>query len=854
MASYSYTVGIGGDFANFADAYSFLLALPGVVENDYTFNAISDTTHDSFPTDQLNISTVVDPILIFNGNGYLVTTGGSGIDIHASGSWFQGESTTIIIDGFRINIVTTSEFPDEHFGVRIRNYSDNEATRISNCFVYNLLPNNVSTAFCPSFREIGTGHEYNYTSMYNCVAYNCSTGISRSNTTNNGTYKTPLRIIENCTFFNCGFGDLEDSRIQGGYALVVDNTPVSKDPFSYRNVALLRDDGVAGRDVFYQHNASYVTSFNNCATSDPSTFSDLNSAYPGRVFNCLDGLVAADQLRSTVFGHLRFLRPKMAAAGIGIYNGGVVPTYPTTDYDGTVYGLYGYYPIGAFQLAFSVEDDVEIEVDLPNLEIEIPPELEETVDEYEWDFGDGETSGERDPVHDYMPGEYVVTVTVTSRDGSTASVNTTIYVYENDYTAGGRNITKSTDIFRFGLPQEKKQGIGWCEYSGSNYPRAIGLVGACKIFNDTDEERVIVTDCDSFKHYWLGKEDHWVDGGNESYGGSEIEADILFRENEPANGATIKLRHSESEADLKPWLKSRRNTGDYGPYGFKTNFNASMYFREDSTPEDRAVVKYFPRKAQIVSDRHIESETIQGGLRITGAPWRLTDVQMWYEEIDTAAAPPEKQMSEKTWSEMLTESILWIGRSRDLVASDGTFVLPWDNGAGERTTGQYTGVTAGPDGNSKSAIAFSSGYLTSDVTIESGDLTMNMWMKSWGNPCTIIQVDDLTVSLSASDDWTLNWSDDNDTVSFPLDISSTSWKMLTVVRDCLSLKVYINGALVNTRILTRSNTYSGPITLYNGSITGFEPRFVQYALDGDAVKWIYDDVIENGGNSVCAMY
>lgn len=482
------------------------------------------------------------------------------------------------------------------------------------------------------------------------------------------------------------------------------------------------------------------------------------------------------------------------------------------------------------------------------------------IEKYLWDFGDGETSTEKSPDHVYtMPGVYTVKLQVWDNDGTLfeETKEDYIYVYENSYAPKGRNVTKSDRIYRLGVPQEKKQGISWSEYQGADYPNAIGLVGTCRIFNDTDEERVIVTDCDTFKHYWLGKEDHWQDGGNEDYDGSEIESDILLREHVPPIEATAKLRHSESHANLKPWFKDRRSTGDYNEYGFRTAFKSSMYFREDSKPTDRAEVKYFPRKAQIVSDRHIESESLQAGLRLVGAPWRLVNVQLWYEQIDTAAAPPEKQMSEKTWAELMADSIIWIGRSIELVSlDDGSHTMPWDKGSNQRTTGSFSGVITGPDGNTRSAIVFSSSNnMNVAETIPSGDLSIVMWIKSPTSPCSIISNSILSVRLVQSGDgWNLDWDDGTNSWKVALSAPLTQWTMITIVRHGTTVEVYENDAFVNTRLMAENISYSSPIRFFGGVVTGFEPRIIGKKLTSDAIQWLYNDVIENHGKSTCAMY
>ena len=521
---------------------------------------------------------------------------------------------------------------------------------------------------------------------------------------------------------------------------------------------------------------------------------------------------------------------------------------------------YGY---GAFYFAFDTNISASPEHGTAPLEIQFTANatkgLVDENDGYEWDFGDGIGTGtkEKDPKHIYIPGEFNACVTVTTLWGEEIVECVTVYVYENDYRPGGRNVTKTSKIFRLGIPQQKKQGIGWSEYTGDDYPKAIGLIGSCIVFTDEDEERVIVTDCNSFKHYWLGKEDYWQDGGNAEYGGSEIESDILFRELVPPIRATAKLKHAESEVNLKPWIKTRRNTGDYNAYGFRSVFTANMYFREDSLPVDKAEVKYFPRKAQIVSDRHIESEAIQAGLRITGAPWRMATVQIWYEQIDTAAAPAEKQMNEKTWAEMLESSIIWIGRSRDLVSlTDGSHTMPWDKGSNQRTTGSFSGAVQGPDGYSLSAIAFgASDNMVVSQNIPAGDLSILLWIKYPMSSCVLMSSSLLDIRIERNDEgYDLFWNDSVTSWNMFLPYDFSQWGMISLIRHTSYVEIGLNGSFINSRKISSTPAFSGPMTFYRGRVNGFEPRIISSVLSENAVRWIYNDVVENNGNVTCAMY
>jgi len=72
-------------------------------------------------------------------------------------------------------------------------------------------------------------------------------------------------------------------------------------------------------------------------------------------------------------------------------------------------------------------------------------------DSFSWDFGDGNTSTEANPTHDYnTTGSFTVTVTVTSSTGDTANSMTTVTV--GTRVLVGLTINTMPDLDQFGVP------------------------------------------------------------------------------------------------------------------------------------------------------------------------------------------------------------------------------------------------------------------------------------------------------------------------------------------------------------------------------------------------------------------
>ena len=96
-----------------------------------------------------------------------------------------------------------------------------------------------------------------------------------------------------------------------------------------------------------------------------------------------------------------------------------------------------------------VDDNINF---IPDVPLGIPPY------EYEWDFGDGETSDEEKPSHAYSAaGEYIVTLTVTDSQGLTETTTTTVNIESSSSggnggsSNGGKTDTDNNTVIIFAL-------------------------------------------------------------------------------------------------------------------------------------------------------------------------------------------------------------------------------------------------------------------------------------------------------------------------------------------------------------------------------------------------------------------
>lgn len=472
---------------------------------------------------------------------------------------------------------------------------------------------------------------------------------------------------------------------------------------------------------------------------------------------------------------------------------------------------------------------------------------------YEWFMGDGTYLYDFSPEYIYqMSGEFTVTLTVSGPDGSWTLETVTITVFEYDYS-GGINLSYTDRCLRFALPQRISQGVGWAFYDDVNqgvvtygFPFPAGVAGCCTIEDANLKPRVLVMDSRTFRIMELGKVDTWVDAVDEYSGGSEVESEIIFPEHMPPIGAAAKLKHSQSHLKFKPWFKEYAGASGYNASGYRSAWEVDLFIRQDALPADAAITEKVPYLGQLVYDRHLVSEYLQEGCKVRGAPWRLPYAQMWYEQIDIAAAPPKKLMTEMSYSNELSGPFFWLSRDINPILERASVNV---------MSGSYASTVTGPDGRANSAIGMgASDSLSIAVTSQSGDMTLSLWVKSPTLPITLFDFSTggLQVILSTG---SIRWLDGSNDISFSLSSGFGTWALITLVKDGDNLICYENGSLVNTALMTDGNiTYGGTLTIADGSVNIFDIRGLSAALSAAVPEYLYNDVVQNNGNATCPVF
>jgi len=153
---------------------------------------------------------------------------------------------------------------------------------------------------------------------------------------------------------------------------------------------------------------------------------------------------------------------------------------------------------------------------------------------YLWDFGDGYTSKEENPVHDYeREGTYLVRLTQWTELGSVVTTGTVTVL---------ASTVIENELFTLRYAVEQTQGQGWSEVSGSGWLKPKLNYGVMLIVDDNDTPRMLIEDADT----------------------DEIWEDATFDRVEFQRSAFVDKYYEESLRNANyRWLASAGGTNEY---------------------------------------------------------------------------------------------------------------------------------------------------------------------------------------------------------------------------------------------------------------------------------------------------
>ena len=466
-----------------------------------------------------------------------------------------------------------------------------------------------------------------------------------------------------------------------------------------------------------------------------------------------------------------------------------------------------------------------------------------------WTFGDGAFSTVVSPEHTYrMPGKYVAKVEIYDIYDNYYSSEKTIYVYDWDYLSDeGLRVSVTTESLRLAL--KPSQGNGWAVFRGEDWLWPEARNGTLKIIDNKEKHQQIVWDARSGLPYLVGDLNQWTDKADGSYDGTEIEGEIRFPEDR-GSAEHYTLESLEHHVHLRPHDEDSRGADGHTATGYRNGFSVDLAMFEDGEQiTEAARTENIPIDGDIVFDRKLEAHRMQLKFTTTTSFWKLVRRRSYYVAKDKAAPPSGRAMSQYDHQAALEDAVMWLSRGDSLLLDKITNV---------EATGSYLAVATGPDGYSGSAMQFNGaeGIYVPLASPLSGDFTAMIWASA-APDCDMISFSTgpghLSVFNVVGDSPRLQWDDGpaNHEAEFEWD---KTWKHFGIRRKGELYTLYVDGAQVGTSPVGVYSSYGGTIAFGVDVGTLFEPRIFASALDNDTIKYYYDDVIQNKGNSVMDIF
>jgi PKD repeat protein len=471
------------------------------------------------------------------------------------------------------------------------------------------------------------------------------------------------------------------------------------------------------------------------------------------------------------------------------------------------------------------------------------------VSAYFWNFGDGVTSTERNPVHIYMmPGSYTVSLTITDDFGASTTIIKTFYinVYDFDYT-GGTHVPYTSKCFR--LAQTANQGVSVTEYGGERWIWPTAYVGTCKGYTEANDTVSLVMDNFTGKFYRVGISDLWKDRLNWPYGGYDIPCRLKLKEQTGEAGEFEEIEHVESHIHIRPYWEDNRNKPGFNSDGFVDGFEMDLQMYENGEPTTpSAKIQNVPRYGDYVYRRREEARRLQMEILTNASSWRIVRIQQHMLSIDKKSGPLIDNPVEPQFQREFRTPYFWISRDKS---------RPLLNRATGRTcTGTYDLLLAGPDMIAKSAIAFAPADSLSDTIADlSSDFTVAVWLNGIvGYPCVVFSIlkGVLNLTLSVSAAGYIRLFDGVNLFTAPISWIGAGWVYVAWQRDGNYVRFFENGVQSTYQTLTdHSLVYGGTVSMpVSSTVIVFDPRIIPRAISADALLYYYQKVLKDYRNEV----
>ena len=468
-----------------------------------------------------------------------------------------------------------------------------------------------------------------------------------------------------------------------------------------------------------------------------------------------------------------------------------------------------------------------------------------TVPEYQWYYGDGGVSTEKDPYHVYkMPGEYVV-IRVRTVDGFEDIDTVTERVYDW-YTNEGLHVAYTNKCIKSAVYSH--QGVGLVERGGDNWVWPEAWVGTCHGFDKINNHISLVLDNASGNFYQIAIPEQWLDRldtlSEYGQGGYEISSWMKLKEHVSTAGEYEDVRHEESYVYMRPFNESNRNLDEYSTEtGMRGRFHVGAKLYTDGKLTHDAEINRVPLKADYVFREKVQSPRIQLEVNFSAAGWRCIGIQNKVEELDKKRGPLFNTKSETTWQREFLGQDLWMSR-------DSTNPV-LNRASGNTISGTWDSLITGPDTIADSGVFFNATTGLSLTLPSLGESTLILWLRDVVVDSTLFTFGggkSIGIELDG-DEFDLVINNGIKTVNIPLSYKGDEWVMIAIRFASDGTRVIKNKTSLGIHNIVMGD-YGGATTIMNGVIGSlFDVRRVPVVVTETGLEYYYNNVNSERGNN-----
>ena len=464
---------------------------------------------------------------------------------------------------------------------------------------------------------------------------------------------------------------------------------------------------------------------------------------------------------------------------------------------------------------------------------------------YQWFYGDGGVSTEKDPFHVYkMPGEYTV-IRVRTADGIEDIDSVTVRVYDW-YLNEDLHVAYTNKCIKCAVYSH--QGVGMVERGGTNWVWPEAWVGTCNGFDKINNHISLVIDNASGKFYQIGLPEQWLDRldllSEYGQGGYEISSWFKLKEHISTQGEFEDVRHEESYVYMRPFNERNKALDGYDSNtGMRNNFHvgAKLYTNGDLNHE--AEINRVPLKADYVFREKVQAPRIQLQVNFSASAWRCVGVANKVEELDKKRGPLYNTKSETVWQREFNSRNLWVSRDSTNPVLDRT--------NGNTISGTWDSLIVGPDGIDNSGMFFNA---TTGLNLTLTDIersTLIFWVNDIIANTTIFTFGggkSIALELDG-DEYDLVINNGVKTVNISLGYRGDEWAMIAIRFTVDGARAVINQTSLGLHNIIMGS-YGGVTTIMNTTVGSlFDIQRIPRDVSEHALGYYYQNVTTEHGNN-----